>query len=71
MSTKTMSESSASGDDDGMDTSYPSVPTDGSSVEQSSDGSVVSLRQERLIVRNETTTTAHLVVPGVSSAAAN
>jgi hypothetical protein len=43
MSTNLMTESFASGDDDSMDTSYPSVPTDGSSVEQSFDGTVVSL----------------------------
>jgi hypothetical protein len=71
MSTKSTNESSASGGDDCTDTSYPSVPSDGSPVEQSSDGTVVSLSQELLVVHNQTTTTAHLVVPGVSSAAAN
>jgi hypothetical protein len=50
MSTKSTSKSSASGGDDGMDTSYPSVPTDCLSVEWSSNGTVVSLQYERLVV---------------------
>jgi hypothetical protein len=64
-------QASASGGDDGMDTSYPSVPTDRLSAEWSSNGTVVSLQYECLVVHNKTTTTAHLVIPGVSSATAN
>jgi hypothetical protein len=68
MSTKSCSSSSGTSRDNEDDTTYPSVVIEGSLDHLSSDGSMVSLQQERLVIHNETTSTAvQVLIPGVST----
>ncbi len=65
---KSSSSSSGTASDNEDDTTYPPHPIEGSLDDASSDRSMVSLLQERLLVHNETTSTAvQVLIPGVTS----
>jgi hypothetical protein len=70
MATYSSSASSDTAGSNDSDTTYPSVPNEGSSNDHSSDGTLVSSRQERLVVHNNTMTAAQLLIPGMSCAIA-